>query len=140
MARSSRTPGRRRRVVPETPYYAPDVAGTERIVSTTTTVEEPAIPNQRNDALLWLLLIPVAILIALVAYLAARDNGSKAVVNPPPSPVAPTVVVVPGQPAPAQPPVVIQQPPVIVQQPPAATQQPAASQPPASSNPSPASS
>lgn len=140
MARSFRTPGRRRRVVPEVPYYAPDVVGTERMVSTTTTIERTPDPYERNGAALWLLLIPLAILVALVAFLDLRDNEPEAVINPAPSPVAPTVIVVPGQPAPAPPPVVIQQPPVVVQQAPAATQPPPADQPSASANPAPASS
>lgn len=140
MARARRTPGRRRRVVPEVPYYARDAVGTERVVSTTTTVEGVPDPSPRNDAALWLLLIPLVVLIALVAYFATRDTGSEDVVTPPPSPVAPTVIVVPGQPAPVQPPVVVQQPPAVVQQPPAVTQQPTASQPPTSATPLPTSS
>ncbi len=122
MARFVRQPRSRRTSVPEVPYYAGEVP-VEPVVGTRTTIEETVVTGDDRGALLWLLLIPIALLVLLSAYLLGRDDND-AQVTPTPSPSPVTTVIVPGAPAPAPPPVVINPPPVIVQQPPQQTQPP----------------
>jgi hypothetical protein len=116
VARFSRPNRASRDVVPEPPYYAEGELVRERVV--TETVVDPAPAVVRDDtSWLWVLLIPLALLIALGAYLLGSDDDGGTVINQSPT-TQPTVVVT--QP-PAAPPAA---PPVIITQPPAATQAP----------------